>query len=182
MKKYYKAASKGQLLYKEVWLDHTNNTFVLHYGKVGYKGKTEAQPLDDSKTSAALLEEFCRSCEAAGYAEIGEEQYATVVVQFPLKSAFGNRRDLWLRDTVQEYLNDHLGWRGFGYVDGYDMGQKRLNIFCKVIAAESAVGSIKACLRKYRLDLNQARIAVKEPGATKYTMVFSYNEETTFDL
>jgi hypothetical protein len=94
----------------------------------------------------------------------------------------GNKRDLWLKDKVQEYLNNHLGWAGLGDVDGFDMGQKKLNIFCRVVDEERAVSSIKTCLKEYRLDLNQARIATKKVGDEDYTLKFSHKKVLAFEL
>ncbi|NQX38798.1 hypothetical protein HQN84_08050 [Pedobacter steynii] len=182
MKKYYKIDNKGQQLYKETWFDKKKNVAIVHYGKVGYRGKTEEIPLDEVKTNNDFLANFCKDCKADGYYEIPQDKHAWVVVQFPLKSELGNKRDLWLKDKVQEYLKNHLGWNGLGDVDGFDMGQKKLNIFCQVVDDERAVSSIKTCLKEYHLDLNQARIATKKIGEKEYTLKFSHKKIDNFEL
>lgn len=39
-----------------------------------------------------------------------------------MKSLMGSKCDLWFKDKVSEVLISELGWKGFGIVDGYDMG------------------------------------------------------------
>ncbi len=182
MIKYYKTDDKEQLLYKETWFDEKRKVAVVHYGKVGFKGKVEEIPIETKKANDDFVHNFCKDCESQGYAQIDEDHHHWVVVQFPLKSELGNKRDLWLKDKVQEYLKDHLGWNGVGDVDGFDMGQKKLNIFCKVVDSEKAVSSIKTCLKEYRLDLNQARIATKKVGEINYTLQFSHKKINNFEL
>lgn len=182
MIKYYKADDKEQLLYKETWFDEKRKVAVVHYGKVGFKGKVEEIPIETNMANDDFVLNFCKECESQGYAQIDEDHHHWVVVQFPLKSDLGNKRDLWLKDKVQEYLKDHLGWNGVGDVDGFDMGQKKLNIFCRVVDSEKAVSSIKTCLKEYRLDLNQARIATKKVGELYYTLKFSHKKVADFEL
>lgn len=182
MIKYYKTDDKEQLLYKETWFDKLKKVAIVHYGKVGFKGKIEEISIATEKVNDDFVINFCKECENDGYYQIEEDNYHWVVVQFPLKSELGNKRDLWLKDKVQEYLKDHLGWYGLGDVDGFDMGKKKLNIFCKVVDDERAVSSIKTCLKEYRLDLNQARIATKKVGEINYSLKFSHKKVDSFEL
>lgn len=112
----YKQIETKGLYYKEMWYDHSDKILIEHSGKVGYAGtvtKTNMTP-EDARTQ---LFNFSSICAKDGYAELSENQLCTIVVQFPLKSKEGNKRDKWLKDKVSEYLKDHLGWRGIGSVD-----------------------------------------------------------------
>lgn len=182
MIKYYKTDKNQKLLYKETWFDNKRGLAIIHYGKVGFQGKTEEIALEKITSKNDFLIAFCESCKTDGYFEIADNEHTTVVVQFLLKSELGNKRDLWLKDKVQEYLKEHLGWKGLGDVDGFEIGQKKLNIFCKVVDGERAVSSIKSCLREYRLDLNKAIIATKKAGEEQYTLSFSHKKIEKFEL
>ncbi len=94
-----------------------------------------------------------------------------LVVQYPLKSAQGSQRDLWLRDKVMEYLEVALADADLGYVDGFDMGKclsdpKKyvLNIFCAVSDQEQSIALVKRVLRESRLDYTRIKIAARPDG------------------
>ncbi|GGF23317.1 hypothetical protein [Flavobacterium limi] len=182
MIKYYKTDDKEQLLYKETWFDEKNKKAIVHYGKVGYKGKVEEIPIEMQTANDEFINIFCKECSNNGYYQIDDDNHHWVVIQYSLKSEFGNKRDLWLKEKVQEYLKNHLGWTGLGNVDGFDMGQRKLNIYCKVVDDERAVSSIKTCLKEYRLDLNKAKIAIKKAGEENYNLKFSHKKADNFKL
>lgn len=121
-------------------------------------------------------------CQQDGFVEINDNNRFWIVVQYPLKSEFGNKRDLWLRDKVQDYLRNHLGWRGLGDVDGFDIGNKKLNIFCLVVDEDKAVSSIKTCLKEYRLDLTHARIAARKYDEEEFRLKYSHKKIEKFEL
>lgn len=178
---HYKFNAKGQHLYREAWYDEARGVVVTHSGQVGFRGKTEEVALDreEWETCKAAFEERCAS---EGYSRLVANQLHRVVVQYPMKSAQGNKRDLWLKDKVQQYLTDHLGWYGLGYVDGFDIGEKRLNIYCTVVNADRAVASIKSCLKYSRLDFRRARIAVRKPGDERYVQKWPPEPADDFTL
>ena len=104
------------------------------------------------------------------------EETSWVVVQWPIKSSGGTKRDRWLVDRATEHIDQYLHEFGLGAVDGHDKGQRSagggfvLNLFCRVIDANRAATSNRTCLRKAGLDLTRASIAVMETGAETYTV------------
>ena len=89
-----------------------------------------------------------------------------LVVQYPLKSIRGNKRDYWLKDKVMDYLEIFLHDAELGYVDGFDMGRSKtnpnrfvLNIFCVVTHEKRSITLVKKVLRDYRLDYTKIKIA-----------------------
>lgn len=120
-----------------------------------------------------------------GYAPIPDEEMYIVAVQFPMKSLKGSKRDLWLRDIVEKYLNDSLGWEGLGHVDGWDMGQLSckekkyaLTVFCYVVDAVLGVKNVLSTLRYSRLDPYRVKIAIKSiKGDSKYVLKYAADKK-----
>lgn len=165
MIKLYKKDTKGNLHYAEYWLK--DKEITVHTGKIGREGSTEAFFLEkDFKTESEFVDFFRNKYQTEGYSEISDDDTCFLMVQFPMKSLAGNKRDAWLRDKVTEYLGEELGWTGLGHVDGFEMGRtinnpKKyvLNILCIVVDEEQGVKAIKRCLRYSNLDYYRVKIA-----------------------
>lgn len=178
MRKLYKEEG-GRLLYREAWVEGGEG--IVHHGAVGKRGKSERHELTGSEKS--FLSSFTREAKSAGYSLIPAKETFWLVVQFPMKSKMGAKRDRWLKETVSEHLNDELGWKGLGHVDGHDIGNFKLNVFCVVVDAELAVAAAKSRLRTSRLDLNRARIATKSfDGDDEYELRFSKKAMVDFSV
>ncbi|WP_128414693.1 hypothetical protein [Flavobacterium sp. Root901] len=187
MKKLYKIDSSGKILYAEYWID--SNKAIIHTGIVGKTGKTLNIVLsDDLKKSDDY---FGQRFKNVGFTEFLDDKLYWLVVQYKMKSLKGNTRDCWLKDKVTEYLNEELGWKGLGAVDGFDMGQSAadpkkfvLNIFCLVVDEEIGISAIKRCLREYRLDYTQIKIASRQNlSDSQYKLKYSAKKnDQTFSL
>ncbi|WP_020620438.1 hypothetical protein [Paenibacillus daejeonensis] len=101
-----------------------------------------------------------------------------LVVQYPLKSEKGGKRDHWLKEKVMEYLEISLTDTGLGHVDGFDIGksladpkQYRLNIFCVITNEEKSIALVKKVVKDSRLDYTRIKIAT-----------MPYEEEGTYTL
>ncbi|WP_226294322.1 hypothetical protein [Aquimarina algicola] len=166
MFKLHKRDNKNTLLYAECWVSN-NSTGVVHTGKVGKHGNTEEYTIGEKfKSSSEFLNHYEEYFKKSGFSEFDTADLTWLVVQFEMKSLTGNKRDHWLKEKVIEYLNEELGWRGIGNVDGFDMGEQTafkgkyaLNIFCVVYDEEKGIASIKRCLKEYRLDYTRIKIA-----------------------
>jgi len=166
MFKLHKKDNKNNLLYAEFWVSEDNKG-VVHTGKVGKNGSVEEFIIgEEYKTSSSFLDYFETKFRELAYTDFKDEDLTYLVLQFAMKSLKGNKRDYWLKDKVTEYLNNELGWRGLGHVDGFDMGEQisfkgkyALNIFCEVYDEEKGIAAIKRCLREYRLDYTRIKIA-----------------------
>ncbi|OJJ19966.1 hypothetical protein BKI52_15930 [marine bacterium AO1-C] len=166
MKKLYKEDDQGNLLYAEYWVK-SEALAVIHTGKVGKEGTTEEfDMLGKFGSEKQFIKHFINKFEPKGYGTFPASRKTYLVVQFPMKSLKGNKRDHWLKEKVMEYLDNELGWRGLGHIDGFDMGEMTnfpqsyaLNIFSEVVDEEKGVTTIKRCLRTYRLDYTRIKIA-----------------------
>ncbi|WP_310136445.1 hypothetical protein [Paenibacillus amylolyticus] len=105
-----------------------------------------------------------------------------------MKSISGSKRDLLLKDKVMEVLTSELGWRGLGFVDGFDMGktsntviQYALNIYCHVVDEKLGIQAVKRVLRESRLDYTQVKIASRAMNCdTAYVLQYSAKKDSVF--
>ena len=180
MLKTYKRDDRGRLLFREAWATSPGEA-VVHTGTVGRRGKSEQRVVTEGQE--AFLAAFERDARSRGFAPIPRADQLWLVVQFPLRSKMGNKRDAWLLEKGSEYLNNELGWRGLGHVDGHDRGNHKLNIFCVVVDAPLAVTAAKSCLRTSRLDLNRARIATRGYSSDEdYVLRYSKKPVSNFSV
>jgi len=162
MLKLYKKEPDGSLSYAEYWIDR--DEVVLHFGKVGELGEKEVKSLN---SESEYREEFMKLYTSKGYDEVLEQDYYWVIIQYPIKEKFGNKKDFELIDKVSAVLNEELGWKGLGEVDGNDIGltsnptkeQFALNIFCIVVDEQQGISVIQKILKKKRLEYKGMKIA-----------------------
>ena len=177
---YKQIESKG-LYYKEMWYDNTDKVLVKHTGKVGYVGTVVKTSMTEEEADMHLRD-FNSSCTGDGYITLSNNQSCLIVVQFPLKSKEGNKRDKWLKDKVSEYLKEHLGWRGIGVVESSGIDNGKLNIYCVVVDEERAISAIKTCLKTYRLDLTHAIIAARNWNDESFRVRYSHKPVNDFSV
>lgn len=104
-----------------------------------------------------------------------------LVVQYPLKSAQGSKRDHWLKEKIMEYLETVLTQAELGEVDGCDLGSRVadpkayvMNIFCVVTDEDRSIALIKKVLRESRLDYTRIQIATMPYGTEgSYTLKYA---------
>ncbi|MBP1994415.1 hypothetical protein [Paenibacillus eucommiae] len=163
IKLYKKEKGKEQdqrtILYFEAWLEPDNRRAVIHSGVSGRNGKTEYAEWDGQMEEVELLETLLKKARAGGYVEIPAEHHDTVIVQYKIKGK-GSKADLVKRQRVERMLDQVLGWKGLGHVDGGDIGNKTMNIFCIVVDGALAAATVKNALKTYREDVNHAVIAI----------------------
>ncbi|CAI6084928.1 hypothetical protein PAECIP112173_04449 [Paenibacillus sp. JJ-100] len=110
-----------------------------------------------------------------------------LVVQYPLKSAKGSKRDQWLKEKVMEYLEVALNEHELGEVDGCDQGSSMadpnkyvMNIFCVVAEEERGIALVKKVLRESRLDYTRILIATMPYGKEgSYTLKYASKKDVT---
>ncbi len=178
--KLYKKEQDGKLLYVEYW--HEEGQVVEHVGTVGTRGTTSRIDFPGIYSSEdEFRRDFMDKYHAKGYQAPWEDDGYMLIVQYPMKSMAGSKRDQWLKDKASEALQNELGWLGLGDVDGYDMGktaspvpQYALNIYCFVIDEELGIQAVKRVLRESRLDYTQIKIASRRlEGDGDYILKYS---------
>lgn len=149
------------MTFVQLWTSGSTDEIVQRKGTVGRVSQVVEGEFDEAETRAALLRE--------GYEEFPEEGWAQVVVQWPMKSLAGNKRDQWFIENAMRHLEAHLEERGLGYVDGFDRGARLgddggfvQNVFLTVVDGTLASTAAMSCLRAGRIDATKATIAHRD--------------------
>lgn len=194
MTKTYRRADDGVLHYREVW--DVEGGVLLHRGQVGRTGRSEVRGgAEGSRTGAAAEEArdlFLARARADGYAEVPDDELWWAVLQCWLFSPdLSHPADDWIMGEGHEALDEYLGWRGLGHLDGNDLGGTspagyegpKLNLFCRVVDGPLAVGALRGFVRKYRLPSAYV-IGLRAPGdASEYEFAYSPRKsDTVFEL
>lgn len=164
----YKKEPDGKLLYAEYWIEE--GQVVEHIGTVGTHGTTSRADLPETYNHEdEFKSDFLKRFSDQGYEEASQQYSYVLLIQYPMKSMTGTKRDLWLKDKASEALISELGWRGLGIVDGHDMGKTAnpitefaLNIYCYVVDEKLGIQTIKRVLKETRLDYTRIKIASRE--------------------
>ena len=144
MVKLYKR-SEDQTHYWEAWED--NGKIIFHWGVLGERGKTRTRRISFLKPAQRIIDEETKKRRFEGYHEIPINKHTLLIVQYQTES-WGAQEDLQKRHTVEDLLDECLGWTGNGHCDGGDIGSGTINAFSYVIDPFLAVGTIVESLRR----------------------------------
>jgi hypothetical protein len=134
MEKLYKQID-GVWHYHEAWADR--GTLTEHWGMVGDRGQTKETKLPKGARAAAAIREALRSVRESGFEPFDEDDYATILVEYKI-DGFGNKQDLEKRHSLEDRMNETLGWNGLGHCDGGSIGSGTMDVCCYVVAADIA--------------------------------------------
>lgn len=188
MIKTYRRDEAGALHYREVW--DVKGGVVVHQGKVGLKGRSRTHG-----ATGEFRDRFVEQAAADGFLPVPDGEHAWVVLQCWLFSEdLSHPDDVWIREKGNEALDEYLGWRGLGHLDGYDIGGSspgsepgydgpKLNLFCKVVDGPLAVKALRGFIRAYRRPSAYV-IGLRQPGEeTPYELAYSPRKsDTDFSL
>lgn len=110
--------------YWEYWETDTDE-FIIHWGKVGERGE------DKTANGNTVVTEMRLQVEN-GYAEIDEEDIATLIIEYAI-DGMGKNTDLDKRYAVQARMDETLGWTGLGHCDGGSIGSGSMEVCCMVV-------------------------------------------------
>ena len=183
MSKLYKLDKEGKLLYAECWFD--GKTFMLNTGTIGSLGESEFYACPkDFKTELEFNNYFLDKFGSEGYKEIPDEDMYWIVVQYPIKTIFGNKYNLLFKDKVVNLLDEQFEWKGLGIVDGFDIGKSSspknecvLNIFTLSVDEIIGVEVIKNALKINNLKYNKVKIATRKVTDDDYVLKYPTNKK-----
>lgn len=158
MLKLYKIID-GVWYYWETW-DQDENTGIVHWGKVGQNGETEYYQSTAFSNFHDRIQEIVNRKISDGYSEL--EDYDSLEIEYNV-SGFGSEADLEKRHRLEEKLNEVLGWKGLGHVDGGSMGSGTMEVGCEVVNFELAKQVVASELKGTEFE--------------NYTRIFSLDEE-----
>jgi hypothetical protein len=133
----------GRLHYREAWVGKTE--IVEHWGECGTKGQTRRHPISGDGQAEELLQKLQKDARAGGYRPIPPSRHQTLVAEYPI-DGFGDENDLSFRHAAEDFLDNHLGWLGFGHCDGGSTGGNTMEVFCKVVDYDGAKAALESDL------------------------------------
>jgi predicted DNA-binding WGR domain protein len=167
---------EDETIYWEVWQD--GRTLMIHYGTVGDTGETEEVKLPMFKRAEKVMDELAEGKVNEGFDYLEEDELIELVVQYSYNEDEMQTAQK-LRHSVEDLMNECLGWTGNGSCDGGDIGSGTANIFNYVVDAEKASRTIIEELKNNNL-LQGAKIAYLNPEDEEYVVL--YPDGAEFDL
>ena len=135
MKKLY-YPKKNPIKYWEFW-DNDDGSQTVHWGELGTEGESiivKRHLLNSAKSQVQKMEmEYI----SKGYEEIDFDSQHVFVVEYTV-NGFGSSEDLDKRHSLEDYMNELLGWTGLGHCDGGSIGSDSMEVFCIVVDYEMA--------------------------------------------
>jgi predicted DNA-binding WGR domain protein len=126
----------GKKSYWEAW-ENGNGDFTIHWGELGERGKSEVVK---SSLFRAVNKKIDREIEAKrleGYQELDSGAEYTLLIEYTV-DGFGNEKDLDKRHSLEDRMNETLGWTGLGHCDGGSIGSGTMEVCCFVVDFELA--------------------------------------------
>jgi hypothetical protein len=158
MIKLYKK-QKDTILYWEAW--ENEGDVIVHTGTIGDRGQTRTVRAPGKKNADTIIREEAKTPRQDGFRELRDDELFSFVIQYRL-ATWGSGEDLTNRNSVEDVLNECLGWTGNGHCDGGDIGSGSMNIFCFVVDPQVALRSTLEWLREKELDKDVIIAYMKE--------------------
>lgn len=144
MKKLYHP-SVNPKQYWEYW-DNGDGTHTIHWGELGAEGEStviKRRLLSSAKSQVLKLE---KDYASNGYEEIDFEDQNILLVEYVV-GGFGTENDLNKRHSLEDLMNEILGWTGLGHCDGGSIGSDSMEVCCFVVDFEIAQRVVAERLR-----------------------------------
>lgn len=130
MLKLYKRID-NELDYWETW-DKSEKIGIVHWGKVGETGEDKEVKSIRGLNFREEIQKEVNEKVAEGYSQIEIENHKTLLIEFKVEG-MGTEADLEKRHSLQDRMNETLGWVGLGHCDGGSIGSGTMEICCFVV-------------------------------------------------
>lgn len=118
-----------EVLYWQAWEDGTE--IIAHWGEVGDRGETQVFPAQRGENAEQTMTREAGKYRHEGYRELAEDDEIVFIVRYQI-DGMGTPDDLGKRYSVENLLDECLGWTGNGRCDGGDIGSGAMSV-CSVV-------------------------------------------------
>jgi len=125
-----------RLRYWEAWVH--DDAITVHQGLVGETGEDHQLPLPPDEDPDMVIAEAAGPLVDQGYDEPDPAEMMTLIVQYAIEGK-GTGHDVEKRVAVEELLTDALGWTGNGEVEGGELREPWLRVYCRVMDSHAGV-------------------------------------------
>jgi hypothetical protein len=130
MKKLYRYNEKNSCyFYDEAWID--DDEVVEHVGQVGTKGRTISHEISPTLSDEQNVLNVLQPALNGGYTEISREEQSVIAIEYLLEQV--TNEALSKRHSLENRLNETLGWLGIGHCDGGSIGSGTMEVFCLLV-------------------------------------------------
>lgn len=144
MKKLYYPKGNPER-YWEYW-SNEDGTYTVHWGELGAEGESAIISRRFLKSAKSRVEKLEEKYVSKGYDEIDFEDQKVLLIEY-LVEGFGSKDDLQKRHSLQDLMDEILGWTGLGNCDGGSIGSGSMEVCCFVVDFEIAKQVIAGRLR-----------------------------------
>lgn len=144
MIKLYKTID-NELHYWETW-DNENNSATIHWGKVGLKGEIKTLKSGLFSNFRKVVQKEIDKKINEGYIQFEDMNLTFIEIIYPIVD-MGSEDDLNKRHSLENRMNELLGWTGLGNVDGGSIGSGTMEVGCEVVDYEIAKKVIQQDLK-----------------------------------
>jgi len=134
MNKLYKRID-GILHYHEAW--ESDGKIIEHWGRVGDRGTQMNHEIPHGQLEEDAIKTLLQGARSRGYDEIVDDDHAMIVISYPVEG-MGTTKDLDKRHSLEDRMNETLGWTGLGHCDGGSTGSDSMEVCCYVVDSEIA--------------------------------------------
>ncbi len=132
-----------RLRYWEAWVHE--GVLTTHWGFVGEVGEQKDVPLPPEEDPDFAIADVAGPLIEEGYDEVEPDSLSTLIVQYPIEGK-GTGHDVEKRVAVEELLTDALGWTGNGEVEGGELREGHLRVYCLVMDEKAGVYTVLEAL------------------------------------
>ncbi len=139
--------------YWETW-DNNDGSHTIHWGELGTKGDFKIVKGSFLKKPKKIIQQEISGLVAKGFDEVGDEY--TLLIEYTV-NGMGSKEDLEKRHSLEERMNETLGWTGLGNCDGGSIGSGTMEVCNFVVDFDTAKRLIEADLKDTEFE-NYTRI------------------------
>ncbi|GAA4321192.1 hypothetical protein GCM10023149_20930 [Mucilaginibacter gynuensis] len=144
MLKLYKN-DNGTISYWETW-DKDSKNALVHWGVIGNKGQSKEVKSGLFKSFKKEIQQEIDQLIAEGYGVIDTEDHYTLLIEY-IVDGMGTLEDVEKRYSLENLMNEVLGWTGLGHSDGGSIGSGTMEVCCLVVDFEIAKQVIEKALQ-----------------------------------
>jgi predicted DNA-binding WGR domain protein len=134
----------GVLRYHEAWV--AGQEIIEHWGLVGERGETATHQLPTKVNKENAVLDVLKAASDNGYVSADEIGECALLIEYTV-AGMGSAEDLKKRQTLEDRMNETLGWTGLGNCDGGSIGSGTMEVCCFVVDFEIARRVIEADLK-----------------------------------
>jgi hypothetical protein len=129
MIKLYKRID-GELYYHEAW---SHKSIVTeHWGKVGERGESAEHKRNKKLSDEDDIKRVLAKSMSNGFEPLDDDDLVPLLIEYTIEG-MGSSKDLKKRRSLEDRMNELIGWTGLGNCDGGSIGSGTMEVCCFVV-------------------------------------------------